>query len=232
VFDSWASTFGRVQSNMELSADGRTMKEVSSFSRFVNIPELIGLYSEIADTKTADMLNLPRPEVRTRSGAPGVEIVEAEPSSQEEAFIQDLVKLAESMKGKRPKPGEPNMLSVVTMGRKVATDGRLISANYDFNPQGKIAKGVENIHRIWSEGKAPGLVQMVFLDMGVPQTRAKAKAKPADLIEGEEVGEESANQTRYNLYADINSGSSIKASRPRRLPSSTMPTTTTRRRAV
>jgi N12 class adenine-specific DNA methylase len=72
VFDSWASTFGRVQSNMELSADGRTMQEVSSFSRFVNIPELIGLYSEIADTKTADMLNLPRPEVRTRSGAPGV----------------------------------------------------------------------------------------------------------------------------------------------------------------
>src|SRR5262249_49793710 len=99
-FDAWAQTFGRVTNNMELSADGRTFKEVSSFSKFVNIPELINIYGEIADTKTADMLNLKRPEVKTRSGAPGIEIVEATPSEAEEAHIQKLVKLAEDLKGK------------------------------------------------------------------------------------------------------------------------------------
>jgi hypothetical protein len=125
TFDAWASTFGRVVNNMELSADGRTFKEVSSFSKFVNIPELIALYSEVADTKTADMLNLPRPEVKTRSGAPGIEIVEATPSAQEEA-ISSAGEACRELKGKRPKKGEPNMLSVVTAGRKVATDGRLI----------------------------------------------------------------------------------------------------------
>ena len=80
---------------MELSADGRTFKDVSSFSKFVNVPELIALYAEIADTKTADMLNLPRPDVVRRDGKPGFEIVEAEPSAQEEAGIQALVAEAE-----------------------------------------------------------------------------------------------------------------------------------------
>ena len=210
TFDNWANTFGRVVNNMELSADGRTFKEVSSFSKFVNVPELISLYSEIADTKTADMLNLPRPEVKTKSGAPGIEIVQATPSSQEEAHIQKLVELAESLKGKRPEKGQPNMLSVVTAGRKVATDGRLISPDFDFNPQGKIAKAVDNISRIYKEGNAdpsaPNKVQMVFLDMGVPKTRSAVKRKPtAEDIAGETEGADPAQAEvpRIDLYADI-----------------------------
>lgn len=202
TFDAWASTFGRVVNNMELSPDGRTFKEKSSFSKFVNIPELVALYAEVADTKTADMLNLPRPEVKTRSGAPGIEIVEATPSSQEEEHIESLVRLAESLKGKRPEKGQPNMLSVVTAGRKVATDGRLISPDFDFNPQGKIAMAVQNIARIWKEGNAdptaPNKVQMVFLDMGVPQSRSAKKRAP---VEGEEaVG---PAEDRIDLYADL-----------------------------
>ncbi len=208
TFDSWASTFGRVVNNMVLSADGRTFKEESSFSKFVNVPELVSLYSEIADTKTADMLNLPRPEVKTRSGAPGIEIVEASPSAQEEAHIESLVKLAESIKGKPPKKGEPNMLSVVTAGRKVATDGRLISGDFDFNPQGKIAKAVENITRIYNDGNAdptaPNKVQMVFLDMGVPQTRSAKKAKVSQSDDEIAVGADpAAEQARIDLYADL-----------------------------
>ena len=204
-FDAWANTFGRTVNNMELSADGRTFKEVSSFSKFVNVPELISLYSEVADTKTADMLNLPRPEVKTRRGAPGIEIVEATPSAAEEAHIQKLVELAESLKGKRPKKGEPNMLSVVTQGRKVATDGRLIGEDFDFNPQGKIALAVNNIYRIWKEGKEPGMGQMVFLDMGVPQPKGgRRKAAPTETgIEGEGIDPAQAETQRINLYADL-----------------------------
>jgi N12 class adenine-specific DNA methylase len=213
-FDAWASTFGKIVNNTELSADGRTFKDVASFSKFVNVPELISLYSQIADTRTADMLNLPRPEVKTRSGAPGIEIVQAEPSEQEEAHINHLVELAESLKGQRPEPGKPNMLSVVSGGRKVATDGRLIDPEtYRFNPNGKIAKAVENISRIYREGREPGLAQMVFLDLGVPS--AKTRAKPAARARADdEDGEDGAindgepdpaqaDVPRINLYADI-----------------------------
>lgn len=218
TFDNWASTFGRVVTNSELSADGRTFKDVASFSKFVNVPELISIYSEIADTKTADMLNLPRPEVKTRRGAPGIEIVEATPSSQEEAFIQSLVDVAGKLKGKQ-EPGKPNMASISTAGRKVALDGRLVgntltdrhilSSNealkgrFDFNPQGKIALAVNNIHDIWQKGQEPGMVQMVFLDMGMPKTRAAARPKKAE-AEGEEgVDPAQAEMPRIDLYADL-----------------------------
>ena len=207
-FDNWANTFGRTVNNMELSADGRTFKEVTSFSKFTNVPELISLYSEIADTKTASMLNLPSPKVKTRSGAPGIEIVEATPSSQEEAHIESLVKLAEEIKGKRPEKGQPNMLSIVTAGRKVATDGRLIGSDFDYNPQGKIAKAIDNISRIYKEGnadpEAPNKVQMVFLDMGVPQSKGAAKVRKAADID-EDVGADPAQAEvpRIDLYADI-----------------------------
>lgn len=173
-FDRWANTFGKIQTRVELGADGRTLEDVTSFSKFVNVPELVALYSEIADTKTAEMLNLPRPEVKTRSGAPGIEIVKAQPSSAEEAAIQKLVGEAKHMKEnpKRPEKGDRIMLNVVTDGRKVATDMRLLDPTADFNPQGKVAKAVENIARIYQEGNkdpdAPNKVQMVFLDMGVP----------------------------------------------------------------
>lgn len=203
-FDAWASTFGKVVNNTELSADGRTFKDVSSFSKFVNVPELISLYSEIADTRTADMLNLPRPEVKTESGAPGVDIVQAEPSEQEEAYINELVKMAEDMKGKPPKKGEPNMLSVVGLGRKVATDGRLIDPErFGFNPKGKIALAVGKIAKIYHEGKEPGMAQMVFLDLGVPSNRSAA-AKPATLDEdGEIIDPAQEEKPLTNLYADI-----------------------------
>lgn len=205
VFDSWAQTFGQVVEQMELSADGRTFKEVSSFSKFVNIPELISLYSEVADTQTADMLKLPRPEVKKESGQPGIEIVEAEPSPPEEAYINDLVKRAEMMKGKRPEKGADNMLKIVTEGRKIATDGRLIDSSYGFNPLGKINKAVNKIAEIYEEGKEPGMVQIVFLDMGTPKNRAAAKVVKLAPVEGEEVeGDDPADAAvRLNLYEDI-----------------------------
>ncbi|OYV61790.1 MAG: hypothetical protein B7Z71_03895 [Acidocella sp. 21-58-7] len=202
-FDAWASTFGKVVNNTELSADGRTFKDVASFSRFVNVPELISLYSEIADTQTADMLKLPRPELKTRSGAPGIEISQAEPSDEEEAYINHLVALAESIKGSRPEKGKPNMLSVVTSGRKVATDGRLVDPQkFSFNPEGKIAKAIQNISRIYKEGKEPGLAQMVFLDMGVP-TSGMRPSKAPTIDEDGNLDPTQTEAPKINLYDDL-----------------------------
>jgi N12 class adenine-specific DNA methylase len=208
TFDAWANTFGKVATNTELSQDGRTFKDVASFSRFVNIPELISLYSEIADTKTAAMLKLPAPEAKTH-------IVNAKLSSAEENFVQGVIKSLELLKGVRPEKGAPMAASVGTAARKVATDGRLIGnnvsdqyalsnmpnpgtlADFDFNPQGKVAKAVGNIHKIWENGKEPGTVQMVFLDMGTPKNARKGKAKSA-----EEGGDEEG-ASDFSVYDDL-----------------------------
>lgn len=163
-FDSWASTFGEITTDMELGTDGRSFQEVTSFSKFVNIPELVQIYSRVADTMTADMLKLPRPTLK--GGAPIV--VTAEPSAAEEAHMQTLIERADAIKKGQVKPDEDNMLAIMTEGRKVATDIRLLDPSEAANPDGKIAKAVENIHRIWKDGNDPALTQIVFLDMGVP----------------------------------------------------------------
>lgn len=218
-FDAWAATFGEIRTNMELSPDGRTFRETSSFSRFSNLPELVALYSKMADTKTADMLNLPRPKLK--GGKPI--IVEAEPSLREEDYISGLVKRAEEVRGKKAEKGGDNMLKVVSEGRKVALDYRLIDPEYsDQNPEGKVAKMTENVVRIWKEGNNDPVAkaQLIFLDMGVPFTEeAKPPPKPeaevdvapddeliddnADEVEEVSADESEALRSRYNLYEEI-----------------------------
>jgi N12 class adenine-specific DNA methylase len=219
-FDAWAATFGEIRTNMELSADGRTFRETSSFSRFRNLPELVALYSKMADTKTADMLNLPRPKLK--GGKPI--IVEAEPNAAEENYILSLVQRAESVRGKKAEKGGDNMLKVVSEGRKVALDYRLIDPDYDeINPRGKVAKMVDNVMRIWNAGNDDPVAkaQLIFSDMGVPFTEeAKPALKPEAAVldqDGEEVvdddnadeaeevsaDESEALRSRYNLYEEI-----------------------------
>ena len=179
-FDAWAGTFGEIRTKLEIRPDGRTFKDTSSFSRFVNIPELVNIYGEIADSKTAADLNLPTPK---RAGG-GIKLVEAEMSPVEVAYMATLVKRAEGPFG-RPEKGADNMLKIVSEGRKLATDFRLLRPDADFNPKGKTALLVENVARIWKNGKAPALAQMIFLDMGTPKAKkaARPKAAPAKASE-------------------------------------------------
>ena len=175
-FDAWAATFGEIVSQVELAPSGKGFRSTRAFSKFVNIPELITLYSRMADTQTAEMLNLPRP--RLRDGA--VKVVELEMSPGEAAYMESLVARAEAMKGKRPEKGADNMLKIMSEGLQLATDMRLIDPDAPFNPEGKVAKAVENIHRIWKEGEEPALAQIVFLDMGVPGSKARPRVSVSD----------------------------------------------------
>lgn len=217
-FDAWAATFGEIRTNMELSPDGRTFRETSSFSRFRNLPELVALYSKMADTKTADMLNLPRPKLK--DGKPI--IVEAEPSAAEEVYIQGLVTRAEQVRGKKAVKGGDNMLKVVSEGRKVALDYRLIEPEYaEMNPRGKVAMMVERAVAVWRAGNEDQVAkaQLIFCDMGVPFTE---QATPVPVPEAEaaideelevddnaddaeevDADESEALRSRYNLYEEI-----------------------------
>ena len=204
-FDAWASTFGELVTRSETSADGRTFKDVTSFSRFVNIPELVAIYNLMADTQTANMLNLPRPTLKNNK----VTVVESAPNEREEAYIQSLIKRLESIKGAKPERGADNALKIVSEGRKVATDYRLIDSDASFNETGKVAKAINGIFERWKTGKEPGLVQMVFLDMGTPKTKpSAAKVKETVVDEdGEEivvdVDDAEVFQSKFNLYQDI-----------------------------
>ena len=209
-FDSWASTFGDVESTVELAPNGRTMRTVRAFSRFVNIPELMTLYGEVADVQTAAMLKLPVPKVK--GGAPSV--VLSQMTDTESRIMDSHVARFEQIKGQRPEKGADNALKIMGEGLQLATDIRLLDPQAPFNPNGKVAKAVENIFRIWKEGKKPALGQIVFLDMGVPGSESRKKIDASDFadedtseVEGADEGsgdvEDSIFAGNFNLYQDM-----------------------------
>ena len=137
AFDAWSATFGDIVSQVELAPNGRDYRTVRSFSRFVNIPELISLYSRVADTQTAEMLDLPRPKLKNGQ----IQLVEAEMSEVEAAIMASLVARAEAIKGKKAEKGEDNILKIMTEGLQLATDVRLLNPDAPFNPKRQDRQG-------------------------------------------------------------------------------------------
>jgi N12 class adenine-specific DNA methylase len=165
-FDAWAATFGEVVDAMELSPDGRTLKPRSRFARFHNLPELQQMFRSFADVKTAEMLHLPKPDLK--GGKP---IVVACPMSEEQRAIQDgLVQRYEAIRAGQVKPWDDNALAVTTDGRKLALEARLLSGlAHDF-PGSKVNALVDNVVAIWERTAPTRGTQLIFSDLGVHPT--------------------------------------------------------------
>jgi len=181
-FDSWAQTFGMIDTRTELASNSRDLTDVTSFSKFVNIPELSTLYGQMADTQTADSLGLQRPAIK--GGMP--QVIQSDLSRDEQAMLDAIIDEMEHLPAKEKKQ---KFLPLFTKGLQASTDPRLVDPSMPYNPDGKIGKAVSNIFRIWQEGnadpKAPNKGQIVFLDMGVPGSKAKARSPEGRVSEDE-----------------------------------------------
>jgi hypothetical protein len=166
-FDAWAASFGEVVDAMEISPDGKTLRPRSRFAKFVNLPELQQMFRSFADVKTADMLNLPRPNLK--DGKPQVI---ACPMSEDQREIQDhLVERYEDIRAGKVKPWEDNALAVTTDGRKLALDARLVSGQATDFPGSKINALVDNVVNIWARTTPQRGTQLIFADMGINPTQ-------------------------------------------------------------
>lgn len=163
-FDSWAATFGEPVTAMELAPDGSGYRLNTRFARFINVPELMQHFRQVADIQTQDMLQLPVPELQ--GGKPAV--ISAPCSSELKEIVQTLVERAEALRTGRIDPREDNMLLVTTDGRKAALDLRLYDETLPDHPQSKTNKAVEKIERVWRETGAQRSAQLVFCDLSVP----------------------------------------------------------------
>src|SRR6202453_840624 len=161
-FDAWAATFGEVIDTMEISPDGAGLRPRSRFARFTNLPELQQMFRAFSDVQTADMLNLPRPNLET-----GKPIVVACPMSEaQHALQQELVERYERIRSQRVDPREDNALAITTDGRKLAIDARMLSATSPDFPESKVNRLVDNVAAIWKKTTATRGTQMIFCDMG------------------------------------------------------------------
>ncbi|MGP0066475.1 MAG: helicase-related protein [Isosphaeraceae bacterium] len=212
-FDAWAATFGEVVDTMEISPDGAGLRPRSRFAKFTNLPELQQMFRAFSDVQTAEMLNLPRPNLET-----GKPIVIASPMSEEQqALQQELVDRYERIRSQKVDPREDNALAITTDGRKLATDARMLSPTAPDFPESKINRLVENVVSIWKRSAPTRGTQMIFCDMGVNPTawgyspyeevvtKLVAQGIPRDQIAA--MGDAESDAKKQALFEKVRNGS-------------------------
>ena len=173
-FDCWASRFGETVTALELAPEGTGYRARTRFSKFFNLPELMNLFKEVADIKTADQLHLPTPEVEYHN-------IVAQPTEHQKEMVKALSERAAKVHGGSVDPSVDNMLKITSDGRKLGLDQRIINQMLPDEPGTKVNQCVDNILQIWRDGQAEKLTQLVFCDISTPQARPAARvAKTLD----------------------------------------------------
>ena len=161
-FDCWASTFGETTTAIELAPEGTGYRARTRFAKFFNLPELMSMFKEVADIKTSDQLHLPVPEAK-------FETVVAKPSDLQKEMVQELSKRAARIHSGTVDASEDNMLCVTNDGRKIGLDVRLMNPMLPDDPNSKLNVCVQNVLKIWDEGKDQKLTQLLFCDLSTPK---------------------------------------------------------------
>ena len=161
-FDAWASTFGETITAVELTPEGTGYRAKTRFAKFYNLPELMAMFKEIADIKTADMLNLPVPEAKYHN-------IAVKPSEMQKEMVASLAERAEQVRGGGVDSSIDNMLKITNDGRKLALDQRMLNAMLPDFEGSKINACVNNIYRIWKENADKKSAQLVFCDLSTPK---------------------------------------------------------------
>ncbi len=200
-FDCWASRFGETTTALELAPEGTGYRARTRFAKFFNLPELMNLFKEVADIKTADQLDLPTPEVEFHT-------VVSKPTEHQQAMVKRLSERASKVHAGSVDAHIDNMLKITSDGRKLGLDQRIINPLLPDEYGTKVNQCVENILQCWREGDAEKLTQLVFCDISTPKiSAAKAQAMvakaEAQSINGVELTEAEREVLAFTVYEDI-----------------------------
>ena len=169
-FDCWASTFGETTTAIELAPEGTGYRARTRFAKFYNLPELMSMFKIAADIKTADQLHLPRPEAVYHTEV-------SQPTAIQKEMVQMLSERAAKVHSGTVDPSNDNMLKITSDGRKLGLDQRIINPDLPDDPSSKVNRCVDNIFRIWQDGQAGKLTQLVFCDLSTPKIAAAKRAE-------------------------------------------------------
>ena len=160
-FDSWAANFGETVTALELAPEGTGYRARTRFSKFFNLPELMNLFREVADIKTADQLMLPTPEVVYHNEV-------SQPTEIQRKLVQELSERATKVHARMVDPSEDNMLAITNDGRKLGLDQRVVNPLLPDSDGTKVNRCVDNVFRIWQDGAREKLTQLIFCDLSTP----------------------------------------------------------------
>ena len=203
-FDCWASTFGETTTAIELAPEGTGYRARTRFAKFFNLPELMNLFKEAADIKTSDQLDLPTPKAIYHN-------VVAQPTEIQKGMVQELSERAAKVHSGAVDASVDNMLKITSDGRKLGLDQRIINPDLPDEPQSKVNLCVDNIFKIYEDGQADKLTQLVFCDLSTPKniTTSKRAAKtPGGNLDSPELHAleqltELDDEQEFTVYDDI-----------------------------
>ena len=202
-FDNWASIFGETTTAIELAPEGTGYRARTRFAKFFNLPELMNIWKEAADIKTADQLNLPTPEVEYHNEV-------AHPTEHQQAMVQELSERAAEVHSGKVEPWKDNMLKITSDGRKLGLDQRILNPLLPDDPSSKVNQCVENIAQIWQDGQAEKLTQLVFCDISTPKgtagrkvAKSPGKLDSPELHALETLTEPADGEKPFSIYYDI-----------------------------
>ena len=204
-FDCWASAFGETTTAIELAPEGTGYRARTRFAKFFNLPELMNLFREAADIKTADQLNLPTPTAIYHTEV-------TQPTALQQQMVQELSERAAKVHAGSVDASTDNMLKITSDGRKLGLDQRVINPDLPDDPNSKVNLCVDNIHRIWQDGQTEKLTQLVFCDLSTPKGKAaqsgRIAAKGTDspelhALEADIDAETGPEEPPFTIYDDI-----------------------------
>lgn len=204
-FDCWASAFGETTTAIELAPEGTGYRARTRFAKFFNLPELMNLFREAADIKTSDQLNLPTP-------TPVYHNEVSQPTPLQKQMVQELSERAAKVHAGSVDASTDNMLKITSDGRKLGLDQRVINPDLPDDPNSKVNRCVDNIHRIWQDGQTEKLTQLVFCDLSTPKGKAaqsgRIAAKSTDnpelhALEAAIDAEAGPEKPPFTIYDDI-----------------------------
>ena len=204
-FDCWASAFGETTTAIELAPEGTGYRARTRFAKFFNLPELMNLFREAADIKTADQLNLPTPTAVYHTEV-------TQPTALQQQMVQELSERAAKVHAGSVDASTDNMLKITSDGRKLGLDQRVINPDLPDDPNSKVNLCVNNIHRIWHDGQTEKLTQLVFCDLSTPKGKAaqsgRIAAKGTDspelhALEAAIDAETEPEEPPFTIYDDI-----------------------------
>ena len=165
MFDSWASTYGVIESSLEIKPEGSGYQMKNRFAKFHNLPELMNMFLMIADIKTADMLDLPTPKLKT--GA--VQVIKTEITPEQKRIVMELAERAEKIRNGEVDSSEDNFLKLTLEARLLSTDPRAIDPDLPDDPNTKLNVCARKTAEIYHETAEKRLAQLIFCDQGTPK---------------------------------------------------------------
>ena len=206
-FDSWAANFGETVTALELAPEGTGYRARTRFSKFFNLPELMNLFREVADIKTADQLKLPTPEVVYHNEV-------SQPTEIQKKLVQELSERATKVHSRMVDPSEDNMLAITNDGRKLGLDQRVVNPLLPDADGTKVNRCVENVFRIWQDGTNKKLTQLIFCDLSTPgkgfniyddiKTKLISRGVPAEKIAF--IHDANTDEKKKALFSRVRSG--------------------------